>query len=109
MPHPDPFQIQELALALTYLHKQGVVHGDVKGNNILVSTEIKVLLCDFGVAVMADMNSASSRAGSPNVCWAAPEVIESAEPNRRTFQSDVYSFGMTIYEVSTAFGLLFWH
>lgn len=92
-------KVRELAEALTYLHKMGVVHGDVKGGNVLVSSEVKILLCDFGLAKMMDTNTSTSKAGLGTLRWQAPELMDGGS---KTFQSDVYAFGLTIYEVSVS-------
>ncbi len=81
---------------MAYLHGQRVIHGDLKGANVLVSAEVRILLCDFGLAKMVDTNTSTSRAGLGTLRWQAPELLGGAS---KTFQTDVYAFGLTIYEV----------
>lgn len=88
--------MKELASALAYLHGRGFVHGDLKGANVLVSAEVGILLCDFGLAKMVDTNTSTSRAGLGTLRWQAPEVMDGAS---KSFESDIYAFGLTIYEV----------
>jgi len=82
------------------LHSQNIIHGDLKGVNILVGDGEKALLCDFGLSrIKADVNSRSIGSpsipvGSPN--WMAPELFKG---ERLRFPCDVYSFAMTMYEV----------
>ncbi|KAF8218234.1 kinase-like domain-containing protein, partial [Mycena galopus ATCC 62051] len=92
----------EIAQGLRYLHSQSVVHGDLRGDNILVDEEGHARLADFGLAswVGATENS-SARSGSPH--WMAPELLhpESVQFNefRRTVPSDVYAFACVCYEL----------
>ncbi|KAF7336054.1 hypothetical protein MSAN_02319200 [Mycena sanguinolenta] len=91
----------ETAQGLDYLHSMDVVHGDLRGNNILITDEGNACLSDFGLAttiVDADstvgVTSSSNRAGS--VRWFAPELIEptnfGCKKFMRTKASDVYAY-----------------
>lgn len=73
-----------------------MVHGDLKGANVLVSAEVRILLCDFGLAKIVNTNTSTSRAGFGTLRWQAPELMEGAS---KGFETDVYAFGLTIYEV----------
>ncbi|KAF7324960.1 Protein kinase domain-containing protein [Mycena kentingensis (nom. inval.)] len=90
----------EVANGLQYLHSQGVVHGDLRGVNILIDDDGHVQLADFGIASYEDATlESSTRRG--NTCWLAPELLE-PEPGhvyRRTRASDVYSFACVCYEL----------
>ncbi|KAE8987950.1 hypothetical protein PR001_g22174 [Phytophthora rubi] len=89
--------IYEAALGLKYLHERGIVHGDLKGNNILVC-EDGVKLADFGLSFIAHHPDAVAGANGALGAyrWKAPECLAGSQP---TFASDVYSFGMCIIEV----------
>lgn len=93
-------QIHEIVDGLAYLHDQSTVHGDIKGANILVSHYHHALLCDFGLAKMADARTSSSLAGAGSLRWQAPELFDRTS---RTAMSDMYAFGITIAEVSSPF------
>lgn len=82
-------------MGLEYLHKCGVVHGDIKGRNILVSSSIKGIVTDFGLAKLVDTRTASSQRGQGTIQWQSPEMLLGGP---RTFKSDVYAFGITAYE-----------
>ncbi|KAG9041430.1 hypothetical protein FS837_012277 [Tulasnella sp. UAMH 9824] len=90
--------IRDLARGLNYLHQQGVVHGDIKGSNILVSSSIPVygLVADFGLAKLEDTQTVTSQQGAGTPRWQSPELFYGGP---RTFKSDVYAFGMTVYEI----------
>ncbi|KAG9044109.1 hypothetical protein FS837_008772 [Tulasnella sp. UAMH 9824] len=87
----------EIAEGLAYLHQCGIIHGDLKGNNVLVSNDEHILLCDFGLAKHVTSRTSTSLRGVGSIPWQSPELLRDA--SRRTFQGDVYAFGITIYEV----------
>ncbi|KIO15790.1 hypothetical protein M407DRAFT_44782, partial [Tulasnella calospora MUT 4182] len=89
----------EVAEGLAYLHQCGIIHGDLKGNNILISGREHALLCDFGLAKHVTSHTSTSLRGVGSIPWQSPELLQNA--CRRTFESDVYAFGITISEVRT--------
>ncbi|SPO37131.1 related to ser/thr protein kinase [Pseudozyma flocculosa] len=93
--------VRETLVALAYLHKSGIIHRDVKAANILLTNTGRILLCDFGVAASLASNSAQSKrstfVGTPY--WMAPEVI--TEGKTYDQKADVWSLGITIYEMAT--------
>ncbi|KAG7440171.1 kinase-like protein, partial [Guyanagaster necrorhizus] len=92
-----------LALDITrgmgYLHKLSIVHGDLKGDNILVTDDHIAVIADFGISFVTGVTtigtSSSSRKGG-TVKWQAPEVLN-ASPN--SFSADVYSLACVYFEV----------
>lgn len=92
--------IRQVVLGLRYLHRQGVVHRDIKGANILVTKESHVKLADFGVASTKpnDQSSPFDVAGSPY--WMAPEIINLTGSSTA---SDIWSVGCTVVELLTGF------
>ena len=90
-------QIQEAAAGIAYLHRSGIVHGDIKGANILVSDDVHSLLCDFGLAREQQNNTSTEMQGIGTVRWQSPELLRSGAG--KTFKSDIWAFAMTIYEV----------
>ncbi|KAF7336077.1 Kinase-like protein [Mycena sanguinolenta] len=100
----------EIAQGLDYLHSMNVVHGDLRGNNILITDEGNACLSDFGLATtIADadstvrVTSSSNRAGS--VRWFAPELIDPTKFGCtkfvRTKASDVYAYACVCLELYT--------
>lgn len=96
------FILREIAKGLVYLHKKGLVHGDIKPENIVVNadnfamiratTEVKII--DFGLAFKAsNIEEAKKTRGDPN--WASPESY--LEDVVKTDRKDVFSFGMLVY------------
>ncbi|KAE8660058.1 hypothetical protein F3Y22_tig00116958pilonHSYRG00004 [Hibiscus syriacus] len=73
--------------ALSYLHKGGHIHGDVKAGNILLDSNGCVKLADFGASATVYMPKA------PFLNWEAPEMIKSHEVS--SFETDIWCFGIT--------------
>ncbi|KDQ53221.1 hypothetical protein JAAARDRAFT_210160 [Jaapia argillacea MUCL 33604] len=97
--------LAEVAEGLQYLHKQGVVHGDLRGGNIFLDDSCHALLADFGLTNFADATKVVTtvhRDGSTR--WMSPELLDPKKFGisfRRTFASDVYAFGCVCLEVLT--------
>ncbi len=87
----------DLAGALAVAHRAGILHGDVKPGNILVTPENKVKLGDFGVARYASQVSGSGRLmGTP--AYLAPEQIQGEPQDAR---SDQFALGIVLYQLLT--------
>jgi serine/threonine-protein kinase len=97
---------RQLARALEAAHEQGVVHGDVKPENLLVRRDGLLKVTDFGVASVArrgapggrpaDRRLAGAILGSPE--YLAPEVLLGARPDPR---ADLYAMGVVVQECLT--------
>ncbi|KLO19298.1 WD40 repeat-like protein [Schizopora paradoxa] len=97
-----------IAAGLSYLHEKGVIHADLKSLNILISEAGKPLLADFGVshvlaASMTKMCGTTMASTKGTVRWMAIELLslsdESGVGVTPDEKSDVWAFGMTIYEI----------
>ncbi|KAG5338049.1 hypothetical protein C0989_008314 [Termitomyces sp. Mn162] len=99
-----PHLIHGVAAGMEYLHRNGVVHGDLKCNNVLVAEPEKALLTDFGFSYVTDMIGSRFRgpAFSSNQAsggfFLAPELIQDST-KRRDEASDVFAFGILCYEM----------
>lgn len=87
--------VKQMAMALHYAHEQKIVHRDVKPENMLVETEQKIVLSDFGIAVPAhNTQSLRTQESAGTVLYMAPEQLRGkARP-----ASDQYALGAVIYE-----------
>jgi len=108
--------ISGIASGLTYLHKHGVIHADLKSPNVLISAAKEPLLADFGISqvlyplfsTVGQSNNSDSLKGT--VRWMARELLAESDhdellsattstpiiPNEK---SDVWAFGMVFYEI----------
>ncbi len=84
--------------ALQYAHSRGIVHGDVKPQNILFTTEGVAKLADFGVAAAAEVVQRTTGRVLGTPAYMAPEV---AAGGKATPQSDIYSLGCVLYHAVT--------
>ncbi|KAJ7774276.1 kinase-like domain-containing protein [Mycena maculata] len=99
-------RLLEVAEGLSYLHSKNVVHGDLRGSNILIGPDFSVVISDFGLAVFSDGrvgDTGSAHSGSTH--WQAPELIRpekfGLERFTRTKQSDIFAYGSVCFEVHT--------
>jgi serine/threonine protein kinase len=89
--------ISDLAGALHRAHRSGVIHGDIKPANILVTEDGKVKVSDFGIARFATQVSGSGKMmGTP--AYLSPEQILGEPQNTR---SDLFSLGIVLYQMVT--------
>ncbi|MFI5046871.1 MAG: Stk1 family PASTA domain-containing Ser/Thr kinase [Acidimicrobiia bacterium] len=89
----------EIADALAFAHRHGVVHRDVKPGNVLITPEGEVKVTDFGIA-RADSSDALTRTGAVmgTATYFSPEQAQGLHLDGR---SDVYSLGVVLYEMVT--------
>ncbi|THU78618.1 kinase-like protein, partial [Dendrothele bispora CBS 962.96] len=93
----------DITCGLSYLHEKKVVHGDLKGDNILITSSGRAAIADFGLARKSDTLRLTSLSTSHHVKgstrWLAPECL--LENGVHTYHSDIYAFGCVCYEVFT--------
>ncbi|KAK7045072.1 kinase-like domain-containing protein [Favolaschia claudopus] len=97
--------LRDCGEGLKYLHSMGIVHGDLRGGNILVDEHGVARLTDFGLASFIDSDTSggksSTRSGTTR--WMAPELLvpSPGQTFKRTHASDVWAFGCVCCEIWT--------
>jgi WD40 repeat protein/tRNA A-37 threonylcarbamoyl transferase component Bud32 len=87
--------VKQVADALDYAHSQHVIHRDVKPENMLLLTQQKVLLSDFGISLLtATSASLGTQNNAGTIPYMAPEQIR----GKPVFASDQYALGIVVYE-----------
>lgn len=91
----------QIALGLAAIHAQGIIHRDIKPDNILVGNDRKVKITDMGLAKQTDdpelnrLTATGMVVGTP--LYVSPEAIR--DPKTCTVASDIYSLGATLYHL----------
>ncbi|KAK4240788.1 hypothetical protein C8A03DRAFT_12873 [Achaetomium macrosporum] len=91
--------VREVAEAIYWVHKEGIIHRDIKCANVLVTEAGGVQLCDFGVAgiIESKLDKRTTFIGTLN--WMAPELFDPV-PSYST-PVDIWAFGSLVYEMAT--------
>ncbi|KAJ7713774.1 kinase-like domain-containing protein [Mycena olivaceomarginata] len=100
--------VLDVALGLEYLHGRNVVHGDLKGINILVTPSQRACIADFGLSSIVNamtlrlLTTSSAPVQGGTARYQAPELFQlNEEDTPKTFASDVYGFACVCYEILT--------
>ncbi|CAN0504915.1 unnamed protein product, partial [Ectocarpus sp. 12 AP-2014] len=97
--------IRDICTGMVFLHSKNTVHGDLKSANVLLDGDGKAKIADFGTSRwtqtttsngLATYTTKSSQTTHMSIAWSAPEVLDSG---RSSYMSDVYSFGIVVWEV----------
>ena len=105
-PGPLSYHIQvnichDIALALVYLHSNGLIHRDLTGNNVLMIAGPRAKITDFGMSKLATVNPRMTALTlcPGNVLYMSPEALDEAKSY--TAKLDVFSFGVIVIQILT--------
>jgi len=96
--------ILQVARGLEYLHGKSIVHGDLRGSNIMISDDGVPCLTDFELVYIIDHNEFTTSKIAGPARWTAPESLDPPEIDNATpytQKSDIYAFAMTMVEICT--------
>ncbi|EKM52507.1 uncharacterized protein PHACADRAFT_211755 [Phanerochaete carnosa HHB-10118-sp] len=94
--------MHEIVLGMEYLHKSGILHGDLKCANVLVNDHRHCIISDFGQSEMkSEMHRLSGQKTlkGGTLRWQAPELM--AGQSKLTHEVDIYAFAVSCYEILT--------
>lgn len=99
-PHEAIPLVDQILAGLETAHEQGIIHRDLKGENILLHRDGTAKLADFGIAREArtDATAASGLAAAGTLPWMSPEQVRGVDADRR---SDLYTVGALLYRLLT--------
>lgn len=96
VPYPTACEYAgHVALALAVAHRRAVIHGDIKPANILITTENRVKLTDFGMARLASHHGNDFSVRGTPAYWCPEQILGRAQDAR----SDIFSLGVVLYEM----------
>jgi serine/threonine protein kinase len=100
--------VGQIAQGLSYLHGQSVVHGDLRGSNVLIDGDGCPRICDYGLALIIKPSEFPSINTAGAYRWTAPEIMDPPDATFAndslalfTTKSDIYAFAMTVIEIFT--------
>jgi Tol biopolymer transport system component/predicted Ser/Thr protein kinase len=89
----------QIGEALQEAHSNGIVHRDIKTDNIMINSKNQIKVMDFGLAKLrGSLKLTKSRSTVGTLAYMAPEQIQGGEVDAR---SDIFSFGVVLYEMLT--------
>ncbi len=93
----------QICAGIGFAHRAGLVHADVKPQNVLLTSERQVKVTDFGIAQAFSEQTAAGLGERQNVVWGSPHYFapEQAQGKKPSPASDVYAIGIVLFEMLT--------
>lgn len=91
--------LREVSVAIYWVHKQGIIHRDIKCANVLITEVGGVQLCDFGVAGMVETKLDKRTTFIGTLHWMAPELFD--QNAQYGTEVDIWAFGSMVYEIAS--------
>ncbi|CAD8185762.1 unnamed protein product [Paramecium octaurelia] len=91
--------MREILLAIVYIHEQGLLHRDIKPDNIMIDKNLNIKIIDFGLATKQGSLLCFQKCGTPG--YIAPEIVTSKKSQYNT-KSDIFSLGVVFYKLITS-------
>jgi serine/threonine protein kinase len=89
---------RNIADGLQHLHANSIIHRDIKSLNVLLTSDSRAKLCDFGLATLQTLTSTRTGGKGGTYPWSAPEIFQGASCDEKT---DIYAFGVVMWELLT--------
>ncbi|CAI2164512.1 8276_t:CDS:2 [Funneliformis geosporum] len=102
------FGTVQINKGLQFIHYQGIIHRDFHSKNILCENEYDVIISDLGISKLSTELSVNDNECYGIIPYIAPEIFQGQKYKKYTKASDIYSFGMIMWELMTGRSP-FWH
>lgn len=96
--------LQDIADGMRFLHANNVIHRDLKSPNVLLNSDGHAKICDFGSSAIMQDSQTHATGIFGTAAWSSPEALDSLDVRPPT---DVYSFGVIMWEIFT--GIVPWN